>query len=645
MYASAAFQSPDYPTPNASTVGGSPTEHAPERHIALVASRADAYKHEVEELRVALAKAKLAAQHQTEEHEKAMAALTAELEARGRGEMLARARCEASEVELRGARQQLGKLREQLKRDGSERANALGAEVLDRCKFAFRSLARRGFAASVLAWRRRALHGGVARWAANARLMEAAEVESEALMIVKQASGYARAEARAADRMSAEARLRDVCDHARINRLRNYFDAEDRSDARSVLAAWRLAACAHAAETDLHEVAGRLRHAQAAIREVVDGKSQHEDQNKRQTALSKLLLGVASLHGVRRVKRDRLWSLQLGFRPWVILSLTEHLQRAELLKGDLAKSNQSITTTHMRVESLRSELSQTREKLALAQKRMRDAEGQAKAKGDSLQKAEEEKAKSEQLAKLARGKMEALEREKFSCLSTARKEKMGAVAIRREMASNAIKGFLLRRAQMRMARGLHKWLHAADAIVVKRSAMVRETQAWAAAEMEVEAAEEVMAREEAALAYEEEQSRLAHQQQLAHYEQLTRKASNRAADEEVLSPSHQQDAQIFAEIAAETGVDEDPEAMEAGEEVVGGWEPIGDLAVVPTAPHTWREPIAPPPPTASPQTSQIVVGTKQPPIPRRSTVTHSRPNPPVVHTRPEPRSRSSRGAR
>ena len=165
-------------------------------------------------------------------------------------------------------------------------------------------------------------------------------------------------------------------------------------------AAWRLAACAHAAETDLHEVAGRLRHAQAAIREVVDGKSQHEDQNKRQTALSKLLLGVASLHGVRRVKRDRLWSLQLGFRPWVILSLTEHLQRAELLKGDLAKSNQSITTTHMRVESLRSELSQTREKLALAQKRMRDAEGQAKAKGDSLQKAEEEKAKSEQLAKL-----------------------------------------------------------------------------------------------------------------------------------------------------------------------------------------------------------------------------------------------------
>ena len=43
--------------------------------------------------------------------------------------------------------------------------------------------------------------------------------------------------------------------------------------------------------------------------------------------------------------------------------------------------------------------------------------------------------------------------------------------------------------------GCHKWLHAADAIVVKRSAMVRETQAWAAAEMEVEAAEEVMARE------------------------------------------------------------------------------------------------------------------------------------------------------
>ena len=268
--------------------------------------------------------------------------------------------------------------REQLKRDGSERANALGAEVLDRCKFAFRSLARaalcrvRPRVAPSRAPRRR-------RQVGRKRAVDGGGGGRERGADDCQAGERIRARrARAADRMSAEARLRDVCDHARINRLRNYFDAEDRSDARSVLAAWRLAACAHAAETDLHEVAGRLRHAQAAIREVVDGKSQHEDQNKRQTALSKLLLGVASLHGVRRVKRDRLWSLQLGFRPWVILSLAEHLQRAELLKGDLVKSNQSITTTHMRVESLRSELSQTREKLALAQKRMRDAEGQAK---------------------------------------------------------------------------------------------------------------------------------------------------------------------------------------------------------------------------------------------------------------------------
>ena len=82
-----------------------------------------------------------------------VAALTAELEARGRGEMLARTRCEAAEVELRTARQQLAKLREAAKRDGAARSDALGAEVLERCKGAMKSLAQKGLAAAVLGWR------------------------------------------------------------------------------------------------------------------------------------------------------------------------------------------------------------------------------------------------------------------------------------------------------------------------------------------------------------------------------------------------------------------------------------------------------------------------------------------------------------
>ena len=47
--------------------------------------------------------------------------MTAELRTRGRGEMLARTWCDVAEVQLRGARQQLSKLRDKLGRDGARR--------------------------------------------------------------------------------------------------------------------------------------------------------------------------------------------------------------------------------------------------------------------------------------------------------------------------------------------------------------------------------------------------------------------------------------------------------------------------------------------------------------------------------------------
>ena len=437
----------------------SPADHAPDRLTALAASRADAYRHEVEELRDALARAKLHQQQQNDEHARAIAALNAELESRGRGEMLARARCEAAEVELRGARQQLTKLRETLKRDGAARSDALSTEVLDRCKHAMRSLAQHGFASSVLWWRRRALRGSLANWSAAARLIEASEVEREALGIVQQASAYARAEARAEvlDPNSPESWLRELHNGLRVRRLRNYLWGEERTEMRVALGAWRLAVCAHATKGELVGVAGRLKHAQAAIRDVLDGKTAHEESSRRTAALARVVVGTASLHGVRRDRRDRMWSLQLGFRPWLLLALGDSLNRAEAVRERLAVTRAADAHSSRRAELLNKDLQVARNNMAAAQKRMRDAEAASKLAAEASAKANEQRERAEALCKMERGKAEALEREKYALAAHAKKERHAAAMLRKGAAGGALRTLIVHGAHFRMARALHYW--------------------------------------------------------------------------------------------------------------------------------------------------------------------------------------------
>ena len=438
-------------------------EHHPQesRLTALAASRADAYKQEVEELRVALARAKLHQQQMADEHAETIAAMTTELEARGRGEMLARSRCEVAEVELRSARKELTKLREVLRRDSSQRSDALGEEVLDSCKRAMRQLAQRGLREAVLGWRRRALRGGVAQWAASARLMFAAEIELEALTIVRQASSYAKAEARAADPTSPEGMVRQRHDTATSRRLRHWFLSEERRCMLGALGAWRMAACAFAAKDSVHDVSGRLRHAQGAIREVLDSRSAYEDETRRTAALARALVGAASLHGVRRDRREKVWSMQLGFRAWVLLALGDYLARADSVKHRLEVSRESDAMSAKRAEALTRELQLTRNNVAAAQKRARDAEERARGASDAAAKADEQRDRAEALAKLSRTKAESLEREKYAIGASARKEKALAVDARRDAAGVALRAIVVRDVRLRLARGFHKW--AADA--------------------------------------------------------------------------------------------------------------------------------------------------------------------------------------
>ena len=275
MYASAdAIEAALKPLSGSASSSGSPTSsvadaplaHAPERLEALAASRAQAYKVEVEELRSSLARSQLKMQQQAEDHAAKVASLTAELDARGRGEMLARTRCEAAEVELRAARPQLNKLRESARRDSSARQETLSDDLLLRCQGAMRRLAVHGFAASVLSWRRRALRAGIGGWLAACRLIDATAAEDRAAAIMRHASSFARAEAAAADPSSTASLMRDVQRGQRVRRLRNYFAGVTRAGLSASLADWRLAACATAAEDDLRDVAGRLRAAQAGER-------------------------------------------------------------------------------------------------------------------------------------------------------------------------------------------------------------------------------------------------------------------------------------------------------------------------------------------------------------------------------------------
>jgi hypothetical protein len=434
-----------------------PHRAPPERMEALAASRAESFKQEVEELRVALARAQLRQQQLVDDHAAQVAALTAELEARGRGEMLARTRCEAAEIELRSTRQQLNKLREAAKKSTSSRQHELSADVLERCKGVMGSLARHGFSAAVLSWRRRALRSGVAKWQASAQLMAAAEVEAEIAQTVRTTEAFIHQELDATLPGSPEHRLRRAHNERQARRLGNYFESAIRAALLRSMGEWRLAACALAAEEDLHDVAGRLRAAQAGMVRVLDGRSAAEEHEKRHAALARALVGVASLKGVRREKRERVHSLHLGFRPWCLMLLADRLREGEKVKQELDSSRNQGESTTKRVETLAREVGVLRNNLAASQGRTKQAMVDAESAREEAARAEEARDKSDALERLARHRAEALEREKYNISTAAKKERHAASELRRGVVALTVRNFLRRRAELQLEHALSIW--------------------------------------------------------------------------------------------------------------------------------------------------------------------------------------------
>lgn len=441
----------------ASNAFAAPPQHPRERVEALAAGRAEAYQLEVEELRVTVARAHLKIQQQADEHSAQVAALTAELEARGRGEMLARTRCEAAEHELRGMRKELNKLREALKRGSSERQEALSDSLVQRCQHALHGFARHGLISSVLSWRRRALLSGMARWQSTAQLLEAERAHAAASVVVSRAGSLARAEAAASNLAGPEAWFRDVQRGYRSRRLGNWSASSGRVDLTWALHSWRLASCAMAAEDDLRDVAGRLRSAQAGMVKVLDGRSAAEDTSRRHVALARALVGITSLLGVRREGRDRKLMLQSAFRPWLLLLLADKVRGAQALKNKVSMLGEEGATTHRRVDALTREIHVLRNNLAASAKKVREAGAEAEAAAEATAKAEGMRDKAERAAKLSQSKMEGLEREKYAAAAAARKEKQTCEAMRRGLVALAMRAALTRGDDLLLASAIARW--------------------------------------------------------------------------------------------------------------------------------------------------------------------------------------------
>ena len=192
----------------------------------------------------------------------------------------------------------------------------------------------------------------------------------------------------------------------RMKRLGNYLEHSWRDSLLSALETWRLASCAIAAEDDLRDLAARLRSAQAGMVQVLDGRAASEEQSGRKAALMRAIVGVASLHGVRREKRDRLLSYQLAFRPWQLLLMASRLEEASRVKEWLDVSRESDAHSSRRAESLSKELHLLRNNLAASQKRAKEALNDATNARALAAKADEQRERSEALSKMARGKAE-----------------------------------------------------------------------------------------------------------------------------------------------------------------------------------------------------------------------------------------------
>ena len=429
----------------------SPPEHPPERLEALAAARAEAYKLEVQELRVSVARAHLKIQTQQEEHAAQLAALQAELEARGRGEMLTRTRCEAYEADLRSLRKENQRLRDQIKRDASAKHAAMSEDLAERCKKSTQAFVTQGLMSAVLGWQRRKLDETFGRWLVTCAWIEFAQAEATARRLSMQGD---------ASISELHQFRRSTC----ARQLVRNFELGSRERLCSAVREWRLAVCAAAAEADLRDLAGRLRSAQAGMVQVLDGRASAEGVIHQQAALGRAVLGVAARLAARRELKDRKSALLGAFRPWLLLVADERLRAAAVDRATLLGTVDEGSSISRRADGLAAEIKLLRNNLAAATKRAREAVAEAEAAGAKAREAEEAKEKADALSRLARSKAEGLERDKYAAIKAARTERQTGLLIRRGVVAMAMRAALRRADELRLASAIARWAVAVDMV-------------------------------------------------------------------------------------------------------------------------------------------------------------------------------------
>jgi hypothetical protein len=435
----------------AAAPAASPPEHPPERLEALAAARAEAYKLEVQELRVSVARAHLKIQTQQEEHAAQLAALQAELEARGRGEMLTRTRCEAYEADLRSLRKENQRLRDQIKRDASAKHAAMSEDLAERCKKSTQAFVTQGLMSAVLGWQRRKLDETFGRWLVTCAWIEFAQAEATARRLSMQGD---------ASISELHQFRRSTC----ARQLVRNFELGSRERLCSAVREWRLAVCAAAAEADLRDLAGRLRSAQAGMVQVLDGRASAEGVIHQQAALGRAVLGVAARLAARRELKDRKSALLGAFRPWLLLVADERLRAAAVDRATLLGTVDEGSSISRRADGLAAEIKLLRNNLAAATKRAREAVAEAEAAGAKAREAEEAKEKADALSRLARSKAEGLERDKYAAIKAARTERQTGLLIRRGVVAMAMRAALRRADELRLASAIARWAVAVDMV-------------------------------------------------------------------------------------------------------------------------------------------------------------------------------------
>ena len=435
----------------AAAPAAAPPEHPPERLEALAAARAEAYKLEVQELRVSVARAHLKIQTQQEEHAAQLAALQAELEARGRGEMLTRTRCEAYEADLRSLRKENQRLRDQIKRDASAKHAAMSEDLAERCKKSTQAFVTQGLMSAVLGWQRRKLDETFGRWLVTCAWIEFAQAEATARRLSMQGD---------ASISELHQFRRSTC----ARQLVRNFELGSRERLCSAVREWRLAVCAAAAEADLRDLAGRLRSAQAGMVQVLDGRASAEGVIHQQAALGRAVLGVAARLAARRELKDRKSALLGAFRPWLLLVADERLRAAAVDRATLLGTVDEGSSISRRADGLAAEIKLLRNNLAAATKRAREAVAEAEAAGAKAREAEEAKEKADALSRLARSKAEGLERDKYAAIKAARTERQTGLLIRRGVVAMAMRAALRRADELRLASAIARWAIAVDMV-------------------------------------------------------------------------------------------------------------------------------------------------------------------------------------